>query len=153
MIPRPPTALPLPLLFGGLVLGPAAASASCGTASPVGSLTDSGVQVNNYITISPFLHWSHTIMTFFLFQGVIVSPGHPTSHYGHGLSCSWVVQAPPGFRIRVRFTAFQLEVAFEGTCPSLFDTIVLRVNVSSIIQNCCDYVWIHDGQSSVRERV
>lgn len=41
-------------------------------------------------------------------RGVIVSPNYPNSYEGN-LSCVWTIKVPKGLRLKLSFTAFQLE--------------------------------------------
>ena len=41
-------------------------------------------------------------------SGVLTSPGYPNS-FAHRHSCSWTIRAPPGRKVTLTFTDFDLE--------------------------------------------
>ncbi|CAG0918336.1 unnamed protein product [Notodromas monacha] len=41
-------------------------------------------------------------------QGTLTSPGHP-NEYPHGITCNYIISAPPGFVVRLSFHEFTLE--------------------------------------------
>jgi cubilin len=51
----------------------------------------------------------------FDYRGVIESPNFPNP-YPHNRNCSWIISAPPGNKINITFTHFELESPFEGNC-------------------------------------
>ncbi|XP_029114257.1 CUB and sushi domain-containing protein 1-like isoform X1 [Scleropages formosus] len=45
-------------------------------------------------------------------RGVILSPGWP-EHYKEGLNCEWIIEAPPGYPIKIEFETFRTEVNYD----------------------------------------
>ncbi|KAL4624103.1 CUB and sushi domain-containing protein 1-like [Arapaima gigas] len=45
-------------------------------------------------------------------KGVILSPGWP-EHYKEALNCEWVIEAPPGHPIKIKFDTFRTEVNYD----------------------------------------
>ncbi|KPP67001.1 CUB and sushi domain-containing protein 1-like, partial [Scleropages formosus] len=68
---------------------------------------DPGVPVNG-----KRLGTSLQLGTSVIFVGVILSPGWP-EHYKEGLNCEWIIEAPPGYPIKIEFETFRTEVNYD----------------------------------------
>ncbi len=40
---------------------------------------------------------------------MVTSPGHP-GQYSSSYDCLWLAQVPPGYRVKIAFTVFNVEV-------------------------------------------